>query len=208
MTQATTPTRPFDPGTTGWTVADLADPEIQRHWLAGRYELVDGVLTKMAPQGFGGISPLTRLRDVLYDHVRATGRGGRFYHEVDVLIDEPRLPKPDMIYLTPEQETRQRELEKEMGIGRGVYTPVLVVPLLIVESLSQNHEDHDRRIKRHWYAARGVPNYWLLDPTGQTLECLVLRSGDYAPEVTGSGSDVIRPKLFGGVTVPLAELWL
>jgi hypothetical protein len=40
MTSIATEPRPFQPGTTGWTVRDLDDPEIERQWFSGRYEIV------------------------------------------------------------------------------------------------------------------------------------------------------------------------
>ena len=36
MTLADTHVRNFEPGTTGWTAADLDRPEIERRWFAGR----------------------------------------------------------------------------------------------------------------------------------------------------------------------------
>lgn len=54
MTPTGTSSRPFEPGTTGWTVHDLDDPEIERQWFEGRYEIVEGVLTKMPPAYFTG----------------------------------------------------------------------------------------------------------------------------------------------------------
>lgn len=40
--------KPFEPGTTGWTAADLDDPRIEREWFRGRYEIVEGVLTLLS----------------------------------------------------------------------------------------------------------------------------------------------------------------
>jgi hypothetical protein len=57
MTQAIAH-RVFEPGTTGWSVDDLYDPEIQLQWSEGRFELVDGVLTKTPHPGFEGVEPL------------------------------------------------------------------------------------------------------------------------------------------------------
>src|SRR4051794_28272913 len=39
----------FEPGTTGWSIDDLDDPEFEARWCAGRYEISDGVLTTMPP---------------------------------------------------------------------------------------------------------------------------------------------------------------
>jgi hypothetical protein len=39
----------FEPGTTGWSIDYLDDPEFEPRWCEGRYEISDGVLTKMPP---------------------------------------------------------------------------------------------------------------------------------------------------------------
>ena len=44
-----TTSRKFRPGTTGWTAGDLDDPAIEATWERGRYEIVEGVLTKLPP---------------------------------------------------------------------------------------------------------------------------------------------------------------
>src|SRR5437868_3197409 len=83
MTLAT-PHRVIETGTTGWTVDDFYDPEIQVLLGGGRFEIVDGVLTKMAAQGFEGIDPLSNLRRMLERHLDASKQKGNFYHEVDL----------------------------------------------------------------------------------------------------------------------------
>ena len=55
----TVESRPFLPGTTGWTASDLDDPQIERLWFSGRYEIVEGVLTSMPPAYLAGGSATT-----------------------------------------------------------------------------------------------------------------------------------------------------
>ena len=201
------PDRPRAVGTTGWTVDDLADPVVQRWWERGRYELVEGVVTELPPQGIGGVRPTTRLRRLLESRTMPVDPDGFYYNEVDLrLPNRRRVPRPDMLYLTGQQDARQRELEAERGIERGTYTPVLVTPLLIVESLSVGHEDHDRRTKRAWYARAGVPHYWLLSDAERSLVCLALDGKRYRESGRGVGSDVVLTEFFG-LAVPLAEVW-
>ena len=212
MAQATARRR-FEPGTTGWTVGDLYDPAVRRQWSQGRYELVDGVLAMMAPQGFRGVKPLSRLRELLGSHLRATGQAGSFYHEVDVLLRDGRVARPDMIFMTPQQEGRQADAERERGLlAADDYCPIFVPPLLVVESLSPSHESHDRLTKRQWYAEAGVPHYWLLSAHERSLVCLKLEDAGrpvraYAEECIGRDAETIRSSALGGVTVELASLW-
>jgi Uma2 family endonuclease len=81
------------------------------------------------------------------------------------------------------------------------------VPTLLVESISVGHEYHDRVIKREWYAEANIPNYWLLDAKERSLVCLVLGGDGYIEEASGRDNDVVQASVFGGVMVPLADVW-
>src|SRR2546421_10426450 len=101
--------KPFEPGTTGWTASDLDDPAIGGEWFRGRYEIVEGVLTKMPPAYFTGGESLFKLMVRVNRHCEAHGPAGSFATEVDIVIDEPRVAVSDAVFLTPEQRTRQDE---------------------------------------------------------------------------------------------------
>jgi Uma2 family endonuclease len=206
MTQATSH-RLFEPGTTGWTIDDLSDPEIQWQWSEGRYEIVEGVLTKMAPQGFDGIDPLSNLRRLLERHLDAVGLAGTFYHEVDVLLRTDRTSRPDMVFLTAEQRRTQKRLQRRKKLPPGKYHPIYKPPMFVVESVSRGHERHDRVTKRQWYADAGIPHYWLLTEFERSLVCLVLQDGRYVEEASGENDDVIASSIFAGVNISLAQVW-
>jgi Uma2 family endonuclease len=42
-------------------------------------------------------------------------------------------------------------------------------PLLVVEVVSPNQEKRDYRYKRTEYAARGIAEYWIVDPLAEPL---------------------------------------
>src|SRR5687767_9543294 len=87
--------REFKPGSIGWTADDLDDPEFERQWDEGRYEIVEGVLAQMAAAHFDGGRSLLRLVMMLQTHVDATGLGGEFAVETDVILDQMRVPRVD-----------------------------------------------------------------------------------------------------------------
>ena len=207
---STTPgaNRRFVAGSFGWTVDDLTeDAALADRFCGGRMELVEGVLAQLPPAGAQGVSPLSNLRDVVYDHLKATGQWAKFHHEADVLLRPRRIPRPDMIALTAEQTARQTEIALIKGLDLDQYRPFYVVPILIVESLSKGTEDHDRVTKRRWYRLAGVPHYWLLSAGEQSLECLMLDAGRYRRAAFGRGAETIRAPIFGGVEIPLAKVW-
>ena len=207
MTTAAPTSRAFEPGTTGWTASDLDDPEIERLWLRGRYELVEGVLTTMPAAYFIGGEALGNLVFVVQTHLRSQGVRGGFAQEVDVVVDELRVARVDAVYVDAGAKARQRAAAKAAARRDPRRTRILVPPTLLIESISPGHELHDRRTKRRWYAEFGVPNYWLLDVFKQSLECLVLDGQDYRLDVSGRAADEVRPSLFPGLVIPLGELW-
>jgi Uma2 family endonuclease len=202
------PHREFVPGTTGWSVDDLDDPAIERLWCQGRYEIVEGVLTVMAPAFFDGGYALQRLLFVLRDHTEARGIEGAFATAVDMILNKRRLPVVDAVFMCAEDLERQKNAHAATGKRRQLkYGRLLVPPTLVIESVSLGHEAHDRETKRGWYAEAGIPNYWLLDAQQRSLECLVFESDDYRIDQSGRNADEIKPTLFPGLVIPLAQLW-
>jgi len=208
MPSVATSSRPFLPGTTGWTAHDLDDHVIESQWFQGRYEIVDGVLTTMPPAYFPGTQSLQELVFILKANLKERGLPNHFGGEVDIIIDEDRVVIADAVWLTLADQERQREATRRAGKSEPGRTRILVPPTLLIESISPGHEWHDERTKRRWYAEFGVPNYWILDGFSRSLKCLVREASEYRVDVEGRGSDEVRPALFPGLTIPLAQLWL
>ncbi|HET6249006.1 MAG TPA: Uma2 family endonuclease [Tepidisphaeraceae bacterium] len=205
MPSSLTESRPFEPGTTGWTASDLDDPEIERQWFEGRYEIVEGVLTKMAPAYFVGGEALYRLMYFITTHIGM--KAGSFATEVDIVIDEDRVVRSDAAFLTPEQKRLQKQAALAAGRADPKRTRILIPPLLIVECISPGHERYDEHTKRRWYAEFGVASYWILDPFKQTLKCLSLANGVYLDDALGKAAEEVRPSLFPGLILRLGEIW-
>jgi len=208
MTVLDSSIRPFEPGTTGWTVDDLDDPQIERQWEMGAYEIVEGVLTKMPPAYYDGNICVGRLVRIVERHLDAAQIPGEFTFESDLVLGSQRLARPDAVFLTPEQHRQQKELNARRSTGRKLtYGRLLIPPTLIIESISPGHERHDRDIKRDWYAQARVPNYWLLDGYSKSLECLILDGPTYRTDQAGQSKDELHPSLFPGLSIALAKLW-
>src|SRR2546423_3158430 len=97
----------FKPGTVGWTAADLEDPRIEARWESGRYEIINGVLTRMPAAYFIGGEALANLISELRQKLKAKKIGGSFSIEVDLIIDEHRLVKGDACFMTPADRKKQ-----------------------------------------------------------------------------------------------------
>jgi Uma2 family endonuclease len=207
MTQVDTSLRPFVPGTTGWSAADLDDPEIERLWSEGRYEIIDGVLATMAPARYAGGRGLSNLLFACKLFVRDKGLGGWFSVEADIILEESRVVVADLLYMSDEAAKKQERVARQAGKNDSKRTRILVPPTLVVESVSLGHEQHDRLTKLRWYAEFGVPNYWILDAFNRTLECRVLEGDSYRLEASGNKSGSVSPSLFPGLAISLPEIW-
>lgn len=207
MAVTDTSLRPFEVGTTGWTAADLDDPEIEAKWAAGNYEIVEGVLTQMPPAYFTGGWSLNKLVRIVENHLEDKGIDAGFAPEVEIIIDQSRLPRADAALLTAEDEVRHARATRDAGRRSPERTRILVPPTLIIESVSPGHESHDERTKKKWYAEFGVPNYWLLDALKRSLQCLRLEAGSYRLDAAGRDDEQVRPSAFPGLVIPLGRLW-
>ncbi len=145
-----------------WTIEDLAKlPDDGM-----RYEIVDGSLL---------VSPMAGRR-----HVRAATLLRR-------LLDRQ----------TPPDITTVQEGGVNVQRRRSYFVPDLFVTrldtfdegdddsfdqgevLLAVEVLSPSNRGNDLVIKRHYYAAGGIPHYWIVDPEKRTLTVLTLDGEAY-----------------------------
>jgi Uma2 family endonuclease len=199
--------RPFEPGTTGWSASDLDDPEIEELWLQGRYEIVDGVPTTMAPAYCTGGEASSNLLYFCQKYVREHKLGGSFAIEADIIIDESRVAVADFVYMSDADKRRQFKAFKLTGRPDPDRTRILIPPTLIVESISPGHERHAQVTKLQWYAEFSVPNYWILDGFKKTLDCYVLESSAYRIDVGGRGKQIVRPSLFPSLAISLAQIW-
>ena len=83
--------RDFIPGTTGWTVEDLDNHEIEAQWERGRYEIVEGVLTQMPPAYYDGSIPIQKLVYRIAKYLEDSKQKGHVGTEIDLILDKKRV---------------------------------------------------------------------------------------------------------------------
>lgn len=99
---------------------------------------------------------------------------------------------PDLIVLSEELAT---VLE---GASRSIVLMDMPPPDLVVEVVSPKQEKRDYRYKRSEYAARGIAEYWIVDPIAQRVTILEWVEGLYEEKVY-EGSDRILSSILGDV---------
>jgi len=154
-----------------------------------RYELEAGVLTLMPPESprnsrialwlltqllpFVPLNQLTNKAEIFVGGSRATCR------------------LPDLVVLSSELSAI---LEAET---RETITFDMPPPLLVVEVVSpgKRNEDRDYRYKRSEYAARGIAEYWIIDPIKSQVMILTLVEGLYEEKIF-TGVDRLQSEIF------------
>ncbi|MCC5619979.1 Uma2 family endonuclease [Nostoc sp. CHAB 5715] len=154
-----------------------------------RYELVDGRLIELPPES----EPNTSLANYLFLLLVSAGMPFRQVQphvcelQVPVLeAGDPANRYPDLVILREEHLELTR---KRLTITFDVLPPHLVVEVV---SPGQSNRDRDYVRKRKQYAARGVLEYWLIDPEEQAIAILQLSEGSYREAGRFTGSTQIK----------------
>ncbi len=146
-----------------------------------RYELVNGELVEMPSE-----SDVNNAIAILLILVFAQHVPGHWLHRgTEIVVSGSRATArvPDVMVLTEEAAT---VLE---GASRSIILLDMPSPQLVVEVVSPglDNEKRDYRHKRSEYAARKIPEYWIVDPEQKQVTMLTLVEGLYEEAVfTGS----------------------
>ncbi len=84
---------------------------------------------------------------------------------------------PDLTILSEELELQLSETNRSIILGD------MLPPTLVIEVVSPNQDKRDYRYKRSEYAARQIPEYWIVDPILNKVTVLELVEGFYEERV-------------------------
>lgn len=91
------------------------------------------------------------------------------------------------------------------GASRSLVLLDMPPPSLVVEVVSPGQENRDYRYKRSEYAARGIAEYWIVDPTQQKVTMLEWVEGFYEEKVY-VGDERIASPLLGNLELIAAQV--
>jgi Uma2 family endonuclease len=112
--------------------------------------------------------------------------------EVAVSGSRVSVRVPDLLVLS-------EELAIEMnGATRSIVLMDMPPPLLAIEVVSPKQENRDYRYKRTEYAARGIAEYWIVDPIAQKVTVLEWVEGLYEEKVY-QGDNSIESSILGSL---------
>jgi Uma2 family endonuclease len=161
----------------------------------GLWELNDGGLYEMAPPNVDH----QELIGFLYRMVCAyldgtTPKLGRAWLGVGVALSDTMLLIPDLVFV----RSRRQEVVRPGYIDG--------IPDLVVEVLSTDRR-HDLTLKRAWYSEAGVPEYWVIDPSNDTLTVLALSGAEYIERAVLGPNDILTTPMMPGFELRLEQLF-
>jgi len=141
-----------------------------------QYELVAGELVELPPESRLN----SQISLFLAFELAKLIPSDRLCHkdtEIEVTGAQAQVRLPDLMILS-------EALAAMLGDRRGTITRDMPPPVLVVEVVSPGkaNEERDYRYKRSEYAARGISEYWIVDPQQSKVSILTLVAGLYEAE--------------------------
>lgn len=123
----------------------------------------------------------------------------RMKAEVAVNSGQVGVRVPDLVVYSEELAVAME------GARRSLVFMDMPPPLLVVEIVSPNQASRDYRYKRSEYAARGIAEYWIVDPIAQKVTILEWVEGFY-DELVYEGDQAIASKVFPALELTAAQV--
>ncbi|MBD2327065.1 Uma2 family endonuclease [Alkalinema sp. FACHB-956] len=167
-----------------------------------RYELVDGVLVEMGAESDINVEIAGFLFSVLLQFVPhyLLRRGTELVVSSQVATSR----QPDLTVLTvPGRIALQ-------GTARSIITPDMPPPQLVIEVVSPGSESSDNYQRDYVqkpteYAARGIAEYWIVDPERSVVSIGVLMDQRYQFQPFQGDSPIVSPT-FPGLTLTAEQV--
>ena len=154
-----------------------------------QYEFVGGELIEMPPESRINSKIALFLMAMLLEDL---GEERLCHKDTEIVVSGSQVQTrlPDLMVLSEELTLALS------NSNRGTITLEMPPPELIIEVVSPGkaNEERDYRFKRSEYAARGVPEYWVINPYESKITVFTLIAGFYEEE-NYTGTMVINSRL-------------
>ncbi|WOB45697.1 Uma2 family endonuclease [Thermoleptolyngbya oregonensis NK1-22] len=165
-----------------------------------RYELVNGVLVEMPPESDENLGIARKLLLELIKHIPAD----RVVWGTEIEVTGRRATGriPDLLVHSEESKAAIA------GAPRATLTRDMPPPALVIEVVSpgQANRERDYRYKHTEYAARGIAEYWIVDPETRQVTLCRWVSGQYEDQVY-SGDERIESTVVPEFGLTPAEIF-
>jgi Uma2 family endonuclease len=157
-----------------------------------RYELVDGELVEMPTESTENCQIAKFLLFELAKYVSIALLNLKDI-EIEVSGRRAKVRLPDLVVLSEEGYVVLQ------GNLRNIITREMPPPILIVEVVSPGGENRTRdyRHKRTEYAARGIAEYWIVDPEERKITVCQWVDGQYEDRVFAGEAQIASTVILG-----------
>lgn len=163
------------------------------------YELVNGELVEMPPESDRN----NRIALFLLSKLLPIVSIELIRNKTEIVVSGSRATTryPDLIVLTSELANALRDAT------RSTITLDMPPPALVVEVVSagKENENRDYRYKRAEYAARGIAEYWIVDPVQAQVNVLQRVEGLYEESIYRGEEEIVSP-LFPELGLTAAQI--
>lgn len=165
-----------------------------------RYELVDGVLVEMPPERDENLGIARTLLLELIKHLPVDRVV--WGTEIEVTGRRATARIPDLLVHSEESKAAMA------SAPRATVTRDMPPPALVVEVVSpgQANRERDYRYKHTEYAARGIAEYWIVDPETRQVTLCQWVSGQYEDQVY-SGDEILQSAVVPGFGLSPAKIF-
>lgn len=164
-----------------------------------RYELVDGELVEMTVESQVNASIAKYLLFEFAKHLPIALVA--WNTEIEVSGQRAKCRLPDLIVHSEESHAAL------VGAKRATLLRDMPPPQLVVEVVSpgEDNRDRDYRYKRTEYAARGIAEYWIIDPEMHQITLCLWVNGQYEDTVY-TGDTPISSKVLPSFNLTAAKI--
>ena len=158
-----------------------------------RWQIIDGHAYRMTA------APSIRHQKItgnLYASIREKLKGKpctTFIAPTDVVFDDYNIVQPDVLVVCDDNRITDANIQG--------------APDLVIEVLSPSNSLMDKRLKLQLYERFGVPEYLLVDPLNDLVECYILVGGVYGRAGIFSWNEELPLMSLPGITIPLWEVF-
>jgi Uma2 family endonuclease len=165
-----------------------------------RYELVDGELCKKPIE-----SPLNCqiAKWLMFEFAKYLPVALICHKDIGIIVSGKRakVRLPDLVVLSEDGHAAMT------GKHSNTITQEMPAPVLVVEVVSPGQENRDRdyRYKRTEYAARGINEYWIIDPEMRQITICLWVDGQYEDKIF-TGNMAISSTVVDGFALTVEQV--